>query len=248
MTPVPANPWLTILRPNRSAKIRLICIPYAGGGPQMFRNWPALLPVAEVVAVNLPGRGRRIGEPPFTSLVPLARALSRALGSLCGSPFAFFGHSMGALIAYETARQLRRDYGIRPVHLFVSGAFAPHLPDPNPLHGLSDKEFLEEVRKLGGMPEEVLASTELMELLLPTLRADFTVAETYTCGLEEPLSCPITAFGGTDDPLATPAEVSCWPLHTDGRSQIHMYRGGHFFLESALPQIVDVLALELQAG
>ncbi len=245
MTASNGNGWLMTMRPKPGASVRLLCVPYAGGGPQMFNQWPDLLPDVEVVAVNLPGRGRRLIEPPFTSLVPLARAFARSLAPSCSKPFAFFGHSMGALIAYETARQLTLDYGIQPVHLFVSGAAAPHIAEPNPLHGLRDDEFFEEIRKLGGMPDEVLESEELIQLVLPTLRADFTLAETYKCLYDDPIACPISAFAGESDPLASFTDVEQWERHSLAKTTVRIYPGGHFFLNSFLPEITNRIAEQL---
>lgn len=213
----------------------------------MFFDWPDLLPEFEIVAVNLPGRGRRMAEPSFTSLSSLARALARTIGSSALKPFAFFGHSMGSFVAYETARQLRHEYGIQPLQLFVSGAIAPHLPDPHPLHHLSDKEFFEGIRDLGGMPDEVLESEELIELLLPILRADFVAAETYNCPVGDPLPCPIAVFAGDSDPIAPLTGVSQWNLHSTLSVTINTYPGGHFFLNSNLTEITQRIGADLTA-
>ncbi len=228
--------------------MRLFCIPYAGGGPHIFYGWvDSLPPWIEVCAVIPPGRGRRIAESPFTSVVPLARALARSMMSSLDLPFVFFGHSMGALIAYETSRQLGRSIGAFPEHLFVSGCFAPHLPDPHPLHELPDHQFIEEARKLGGMPEQVIENRELMELMLPTLRADFTLAETYQCNAGAPLPCPITAFAGDADSLAAGPDVMAWQGHTTGGFEMHTFPGDHFFLQTSKDDLLAIIARTLGA-
>lgn len=249
MTPRFANEWLLLPRPSAKPRVRLFCIPYAGGGPQIFFRWAELLPRdIEVAAVNLPGRGRRLAESPFTSLVPLAAALARSIASLGDLPFAFFGHSMGARIAFETSRQMDQDYRLRPRHLFVSGALAPHIPYPHLLHEMPDDRFLEEVGKLGGVPAEVFENADLMELILPTLRADFRVAETYSLSPDSPLTCPITAFGGDTDSLAQSNDIAEWKRHTTHKFDMRMYQGGHFFLDSALPDMLDVIVRELASA
>ncbi len=173
--------WLRSPKPNPQASLRLFCFPYVGGGALIFRTWPNSLPAtAEVCPVELPGRGTRLKETPFTRLLPLVQALAQALLPHLDKPFAFFGHSMGALISFELTRQLRRLYGLVPLHLFVSAHRAPQLPDPDPpIHTLPEAEFMEELRCLNGTPKEVLEQPELMELMLPILRADFALCETY---------------------------------------------------------------------
>ena len=247
MTPKPnSNPWFAWPKPHPQAKVRLFCVPYAGGGPQIFHKWPeSLPPTIEVCSISAPGRGRRLAEPPFTRLVPLANDLAKSMAGIAHGPFALFGHSMGAFIAYEVARRLWSERRILPVHLFVSGAFAPHIPDRHRLHQLPDAAFIKAVRELNGMPEQVLASDELMQLVLPALRADFSVAETYTCAPDQPLPCPITAFGGETDPIAFRNEIEPWRAHTTVGFSLHMFPGDHFFLHSAEKQVLEIISTTL---
>lgn len=183
---------------------------------------------------------------PFTRLSPLVQAIAHALLPHLDKRFAFFGHSMGGLISFELARLLRRDYGLSPVHLFVSGCSAPQIPDSDPpIHALPEPAFLEELFRLNGTPEAVLENAELMQLLLPTLRADFAVLETYVYAPEPPLNCPITAFGGLQD-----REVSCdcleaWREQTNATFSLQVFSGDHFFLHSAQPLLLQVLFQEL---
>src|SRR5437763_15337105 len=170
------TPWLVSRKPNPRARVRLFCFPYAGGGDSVFRAWQKGLSEAiEVCPVQLPGRGARISEPPFTELSPLVRAAAQALAPHLDKPFAFFGHSMGALICFELARHLRKDGGPQPVHLFVSGRCGPQTPREPFAGDLPDSEFQEMLRRYNGTPEEVLENRELMELLLPAVRADFAL-------------------------------------------------------------------------
>ncbi len=226
--------------------MRLFCFPYAGGGVHAFRAWADNLPkTVEVCPVQLPGRGARMMEAPFTQMLPLVQAAAEALLPHLDKPFAFFGHSMGALVSFEVARWLRRQSGPEPIHLFVSGCFAPDIPDPYPLHNLPDPELLEGLRRLNGMPQEALENAELMRLLLPTLRADCTVTETYTYTDEPPLNCPISAFGGLQDHLVGRTHLEAWRQQTTAFFSLRMFPGDHFFLHSAQPLLLRILSREL---
>jgi medium-chain acyl-[acyl-carrier-protein] hydrolase len=241
------SPWLTNIRPNPDASTRLFCVPYAGGGPQVFQPWPDILPRSfEIWAVNLPGRGKRMIETPFVELPSLVAAMMEDIVPAFDKPFALFGHSMGALICYEVVRSLRKKNGPMPVHLFASGCFAPHLPDPNPIHHLAHDEFLKELCRLGGMPREVLESQELMELILPSLRADFTATETYIYNDEPPLPVPISVFGGWRDPLTTRESLEAWRIHTTGYFSTRMLPGDHFFLHSVERVLLELIVSELR--
>ncbi len=184
-------------------------------------------------------------EAPRTELMPLVAEASGAVMPMLDKPFAFFGHSMGALIGFELAREVRRQTGKLPAHLFASGCFAPHLPDPHPMHHLPEKEFLEELRSLNGLPQEVLENDELMELVLPALRADFNATETYVHVPEPPLACPITAFGGSRDPLTTRELIEGWGVHTSSAFSVRMLPGDHFFLNSQQRLLLSMIHEEL---
>ncbi len=241
--------WLFCPRPNPQAALRLFCFPYAGGGASVYRRWPAGLPASvEVCGLRLPGHEGRFREPAFTRLTPLVDALAEALLPALDRPFAFFGHSMGALIAFELARRLHRDGRPTPRHLFLSARAAPQLHRPDPCHNLPEPLFREHLRRLGGTPPEVLEHPELMKLLLPMLRADFAVCETYVHQPDEPLGCPITAFGGLDDPLPRREQLEGWRAHTRAGFRLHMLPGNHFFLHSAEPRLLQVLSEELTNG
>jgi len=227
--------WLKCYKPLPDAELRLFCFPYAGSGAISFRSWSDLLPpTVEVYAIELPGRGTRMKEPLYTKMQPLVEAIAPVLLSKLDKPFAFFGHSMGAIVAFECCRLLRKNYGLLPVHLFVSGRNAPHVPDPDPsVHNASKAAFIQELRRFNGTPEEVLKSAALMEMLLPILRADFELLETYTYVKKPPLECPITAFGGLEDVKTTADGLEAWGEHTIDSFSLHELAGGHFFINSA---------------
>jgi len=239
--------WVICRKPNAQAKLRLFCFHYAGGGAWSFRDWSGNLPSSvEVCSIELPGRGFRLAEAAFTSLDPLVRAIADALRPHLDKPFAFFGHSMGGLVSFEVARVLRTNQGLNPVHLFVSAHRAPQLPDPDPpIHNLPEPEFLDELRHLEGTPEEVLDNPELMQLLLPTLRADFTIVETYAYTADLPLDCPITVFGGLQDQEVSYDELNAWQEQTNEAFSLQMLPGNNFFLHSAQSLLLNLLSQDL---
>src|SRR3712207_6021526 len=229
------NNWVACAKPNPQAKLRLFCFHYAGGGASIFRAWHNSLPQSvEVCAIEFPGRGMQLRESPFTQLEPLVQHLTSALLPYLDKPFACFGHRMGELVNFEFTRLLRREYRVSPVHLFVSGHRAPQVPDPDPpIHALPESEFLQELRRFNGTPQAVLENAELMELLLPTLRADFAVVETYAYTPEPPLDCPITAFGGLQDREVTCDELEAWRERTNASFVLEKLPGNQFFMRSA---------------
>ncbi|HEU4726930.1 MAG TPA: alpha/beta fold hydrolase [Kofleriaceae bacterium] len=251
MDPGPANPW--IVRWSRQARpdptpaaLRLVCFPYGGGGAGIYRTWHKALPeTVEVLAIDLPGRERRFREQPFDRLGPLVAALTDAVAPALQSPFAIYGHSLGALVGFSFARELRRRALPGPVHLFLSGRRAPQLPERSPIRHLPDPEFQARVQRLGGVPDAVARDPEVMAFFLPVLRADFTVAETATFTDEPPLACPITALGGADDERAAPAELDAWRVHTSAAFARELFPGGHFYLQSERAALLAWLSAQL---
>ena len=242
------DPWFHSRRPNPHAKLRLLCFPYAGGGVPIFRAWPDLLPPEiEVWAIRLPGRDGRLREPIPEDLETLALAAATGLAPLLDTPFACFGHSMGALLAFEFARQIRRRGQAGPTHLFVSARRAPQLPRTDaPLHTLPEGPFIEVLRqRYNGVPAAILAEPELLHLLLPMLRADFKLIETYQYHEEAPLDCPITAFGGARDEWVLLDELTAWQSQTHRAFRWQLFPGAHFYLQDALPQLLMAVAREL---
>jgi surfactin synthase thioesterase subunit len=186
-----------------------------------------------------------MAEAPFTRLGPLVLALSEALGSEIDGRFAFFGHSMGGLIAFELARQLRREGKPLPVHLFISAKCCPGNTEELPSSELSDVQLIDILRKYEGTPEEVLQNPELMNLLLPTIRADMEVCNTYVCNPEPPLPCPITVFGGLEDHVSGRPGLEGWREYTSARFTLRMFPSGHFFLKKWEKSMLEVICQEL---
>lgn len=240
--------WISCANRNPYAELRLICFPYAGGSAHVFKGWESYLPAeVEVHAVQLPGRGQRIGETPIDSLDTLTATLADVFDPLMDRPYALFGHSMGALISYELARTLRRQGAPQPAHLFLSARHAPHLPSKRaPIHHLPDSKFVAELERYRGTPAAVLQNRELMDLFLPALRADFTISERYNYVAEEPLPCPIAAFGGVQDELVSRTSLAAWEEHTRGDFSLRLFPGDHFFLQSAQPLLLRALAQTLR--
>jgi medium-chain acyl-[acyl-carrier-protein] hydrolase len=250
MTLVPSSSaWVKVSRPRPAARLRLVCLPFAGGGASRFRPWPAYLPDdVEVLPIQIPGREDRFLEPAIDSMDPLAGRLVEELSGYLDRPFAFFGHSMGALVAFELARRLR-PMGREPVHLLAAGYRAPHLPRNQPdRHALADREFLAAVRDLNGIPLELLEDADFMDLVLPTLRSDFKLVERYVYRDQAPLSCPLSVFGGLRDSEVTHDDLAAWSRHTTGHFQVHMLPGDHFFLDSARTALLRLVRAKLDGG
>lgn len=252
---IPANDrWFIPPQLNSAAALRLFCFHYAGGSAALFQRWPAHLPPAvEVSALQLPGRGNRLGEAPFTDLRQLTAALADQLQPRLDRPFAFFGYSMGGLLAYELARTLRQRDLPLPAHLLIAARRAPQFAQPQPhLSQLPDAQIVQTLRQAGNaIPQELAADQAILQLMLPTLRADFQLAETYHFEEDQPLACPITVFGGTEDAHATAEQLVGWQQHTLHAFQMHYFDGGHFFLHSAesalLQRVTQTLAPMLAA-
>lgn len=245
------TPDAWMLRPQKqpNPRLRLFCFPYVGGGSTVYFHWPKFLPQdVEVCAIRLPGRESRLKEQPFTRLSTLVAVLAQVLMPLFDRPFAFFGHSMGSKICYELACQLRRESKPEPDHLFVSGGRAPHYPIPSvlPYYKLSDEEFLIKLRKLNGIPKEIFQDPELIKLFLPVLRADSELYMTYVYQESEPLSCPITAIGGVDDPIAKQEEMADWRGYTRGSFRLHILPGDHFFINTSRTQLLDIISRDIE--
>lgn len=243
----PPAKWIEFPRPNPQARLRLFCFPYAGGSTLIYRNWhQSLPPSVEVCAVQLPGRGIRLREPPLRDTVAVVKHVTEVIYGTLDKPFAFFGHSMGALVSFETARNLRR-LGVRqPEHLFVSGRSAPKFRYPErPLHALPEGELMDELRRLNGTPREVLDNPELMSLMLPTLRADFEVCETYKYTPEAPLGCPVSVQGGLQDDIER-ARLEAWAEETCAGFSLEMFPGDHFFLHTSTQLLLRSLSQHLE--
>lgn len=233
------------------ARLRLYCLPHAGGGAVSYLAWARrLAPDIEVVAIRLPGRETRFREPPSRRLGQLVPALTRVLADGGGSrPFAVFGHSYGALLAFEACRDLARHGLAAPVRLLVSGRSAPQLaPRATPVHAASDERVYQRLRELGGTPPEVLADPEIMAGLLPVLRADLEAAETYECRPGPPLEVPISVFGGAQDPYVPRPDLDAWGAQSRLDCRIRVYPGRHFFLHDDPTPVLRDLRSDLATG
>lgn len=238
---------LVCLRRDRDAAIRLICLPPAGGSASFYHRLGSRLSQGvEVVGVQLPGRGHLVGQPPYRALGAMLADLVPAMMSLVDRPFALFGHSMGGLLAFELARGLRRVCGSSPVGLIVAACAAPQLPRTRrPVHRLPSAQLWDELSRLNGTPDEVLESTDIMELLEPAIRADFAICDSYHYVVDRPLHCPLVVFGGGADPNISRAELHAWAMHTTSSFRLSMLPGDHFFVTRELPRLVQAIEVEL---
>ncbi|TBR56988.1 putative thioesterase [Westiellopsis prolifica IICB1] len=226
--------WVSCPLPNPQANLRLFCFPYAGASTRAFFSWAEHLPsTVELCPIELPGHGPRLKEKAFTQLQPLVEAIAMAILPYLDKPFACFGHSMGALLSFELAHFLQNRYNQSPRHLLLSGRRAPQTPSlAAPIHALPDAAFIQGLRQYNGMPEKVIQNVQLMELLLPMLRADFTLMETYNYVPHSPLDCPMTIFGGLKDLTVSYEALISWQYHTHAEFTVQMFPGNHFFIHS----------------
>lgn len=242
--------WIHFFKPQEDAAVRLFCLPFAGGGAQSFSGWAERLPPGiDLCAIQLPGREMRMRETPFADVHALIDAMAPALKPWLNKPIILFGHSMGALIAYELARRLQQEYALSPQCLIVSGRVAPHRSSPqSPIGKLPQSEFINRLRQLNGMPDELLNNIELMDVITPTLRADFSLNEEYSHRVETRLQCDILAFGGINDPQAGRTAINDWRDVTEGHFGLRMVPGGHFFIQSARSLFLRILSMELYSA
>ncbi|MEV0804950.1 alpha/beta fold hydrolase [Micromonospora sp. NPDC050200] len=241
--PATTDAWLACAVPRPAAWLRLVCLPHAGAGAGTFRPWAALLgEQVEVWSAQLPGRERRLAEPPLTTMAELAPPLLDAVTARVRPPFAIFGHSMGGLIGYELARRLVARGGPVPQRLVVSAARPPHrAARTGEAHALDDAALDDWLGGLGGVPEEVLADAALLELILPTVRADLSVVASYRPVAPEPLPCPVDAVAAADDPLVDPDEVAGWAACTTADFSLTVVPGGHLYLHDSPPPLTRLL-------
>ncbi|GCE14977.1 thioesterase II family protein [Tengunoibacter tsumagoiensis] len=237
------NKWLFQVRPNPQAHLRLFCLPYAGGGASIYREWSRFLPPdIDICPIQLPGRENRLIEPSINQIPLLCETLGPILLPFLDRPYAFFGHSMGSLVSFELTRWLRRAQQPLPRYLFVSGGRAPQVwHKEDPIYNLPEPDFLSAIQKLGGTPEAVLREPELLQLILPILRADFELCETYSYQEEEPLAVPIAALGGLSDPEVSQSQLDAWRTQTNRRFTLHMFAGNHFFIQPVRQDVMYVL-------
>jgi surfactin synthase thioesterase subunit len=229
-------------RPRAQAELRLFCFHHAGGGAAFFIPWAAALPARiELVAIRLPGRESAFSQPRFADLGSAVDAVTAAIQPWLDRPFAFFGHSLGALIAYRAAHSLDR----KPCHLFCSAFRAPHLPRSNLLSQLPDADLVANLKKHGGISDAVANHAELLGLMIPLFRDDLRLAGLYVHDDAPPLDSPITAMAGEQDQLAPIAELAGWERHTRGSFRLLTYPGSHFYLDAQRAAVIADIAASI---
>ncbi|WP_034263748.1 thioesterase II family protein [Actinospica robiniae] len=222
--------WLRVLRPVARPRLRLVCLPHAGGTASFFQPWAELMPPdVELLAVRYPGRHDRYGDPFAESMEQLADPVAAALEPLLDRPIALFGHSMGATVGYEVAVRLEAA-GRPPVRLFVSSRRAPHLPFEENLADLPDDDLVAEVRKLGGVDDGLLDLPEMRAIALPSLRADYRLVTAYCPAEPVKTSVPVVAYTGLADPGCTLDEARAWAELSLGGFELRVFPGDHFYL------------------
>jgi len=242
-----SSKWVIFPRPNPAASLRLFCFHHAGGLAHAFHGWPRHLPpVVELAAVELPGSGYRHNAPYIRRMAPLSRIVAQELLPYLDKPFVFFGHSLGALLCFETARHLRRENRRQPDHLFVSACEAPHRRSLEEMFSnLSTNALVNKLRELNGSTVEAMQNDELLNLMLPTIRADFEIWDHYEYHPESLLECPMTIYGGLEDQEVEAGRLAAWSEMTVGACEVRMFPGGHFYLNDPQSIFLQTFAGDL---
>jgi len=245
--PPDAGKWLSYRREIPGARLRLFCFPFGGGGASVFATWQRGMPAGvEVCPVQPPGRENRFHEPHITRMPQMVAQAAEVLAPYLDRPFALFGHSVGAMTAFELTRHLRRQGMPAPEWMFLSGHPAMDLPRRRPaVSHLPRAEFVQAMREVFGVDPALLDHKELMDVVFPTLRADYELVESYVYREEPPFDLPLSAFGGSRDPEATEAEILAWRRHTTGPFRTQVLEGNHMFLNTSRDALVAELARDL---
>jgi surfactin synthase thioesterase subunit len=243
----PDGQWIRRYHSAPRGGIRLVCFPHAGGSPNYyFPLSRALAPRVEVLAVQYPGRQDRLGEKPAGSVAELADSICGALEPWMDGHAAFFGHSMGAIVAFEVARRFQRHTPRTPLRLLVSGRGAPARPRNEAVHLRDDAGIVAEMRRLGGTSPRFLEDEDWVSLILPAVRGDYKAIETYAYFPGPPLDCPVTALTGDSDPEVTTADLRAWAGHCTGEFELRTFPGGHFYMDSCLPEVAHAISRSLR--
>lgn len=237
----PESLWFEHLSRSAVPSLRVFCFPYAGGSADVYRSWKRWFPErVDICLGHLPGRGRRIGERAFTSLPPLVKAIADRIEPKLKIPYILYGHSMGALLSFELARELHLRRQPAPRKLLVSGRRAPQWPKAElPISNFPEDEFIGKLKKLNGTPQEVFENPELMHLFLDVLKADFGMVENYEYSHREPLSCPIMVYSGLEDEEIPIESCRAWRDQTSATCRVKVFKGGHFFIRNPDSEFIN---------
>jgi surfactin synthase thioesterase subunit len=238
-----SNLWLRRFHPAPESRINLVCFPHAGGSASFY--YPvsdALQPTLQVIALQYPGRQDRRLEPFLHTISDFADEAYLALKPLAGQPIAFFGHSMGATIAFEVAQRMKHHLGVSPVTLFASGRRAPSRHRDENVHQRSDDGLVAEMQLLSATDAQLLGDPEMLQMILPAIRSDYHAVETYRYSLGPKLSCPIIALIGDSDSRVTIDEAQAWDQHTTGDFELQTFSGGHFYLASHQAAVINLIS------
>jgi pyochelin biosynthetic protein PchC len=238
--------WIRRFHPSPTGGVRLVCFPHAGGSASYYFPMSASMPPGiDVMAVQYPGRQDRRHEPLVDNISDLAEEVCKALDGTLDGPFAFFGHSMGAILAFEVAQRIQQRKGLSPVCFFASGRRAPSRQRSGSVHLLDDAGLLAELRNVGGTDRRLLQGDELMATILPAIRNDYRAIESYAWTPAPPLKCPATVLVGGSDPQTTLDEAAAWREHFTGSFDLQAFPGGHFYLEAASAKVIELISAAL---
>ena len=240
--------WFFCNKPKSGATMRLFCFPFSGGGASVYRSWPdTMSEEIEVRSLQLPGREARYNETIETDINTLVKNIVKAFESYQDKPFAFFGYSLGALLAFEVSRELRKQNMKLPNHLFIAAMRAPQTPRVHPpLSSLPDEEFLQKIDYYYQPQDEAWNNPDLREIFLPVLKGDIALSDNYTYQDDIPLPCPIDVFAGEDDRGVPLALTQSWSEQTSTQMNHHVFKGGHFFINTSLNEIQSLVLKALQ--
>jgi medium-chain acyl-[acyl-carrier-protein] hydrolase len=235
--------WFIPFKYNKNSYIRLFCFHYGGGSASAYREWAKdIVDHVDLVAIQLPGRESRFSEPLLDNVLDIVNKLSLDFQDYLDKPYIFFGHSIGALIAFEFTRTLRKKGMPQPKHLIISGTKAPQVQLKRaPIHHLPDSELTEKIREYNGIPSYILEDKELMAIFLPIIRSDFCISEAYKYNSEEPLTCPITALGGLSDDTFDSRDLLKWQEQTSSSFEHELLPGDHFFIKSSYQEVINIV-------
>lgn len=247
MTQPQRSAWIRNFTPAPAAPLRLVCFPHAGGSASYyFPLSRALSPEFDVFALQYPGRQDRYKEPFVETIDEMAEQITAELAAVPAGPVAFFGHSMGAVLAFEVTRRLEAAQGRAPVTIFASGSRAPSRYGDEREHK-DDRDLVDVMRQLGGTDPRVLENKEMLETFLPAFRNDYRALQAYHRGTDIGIGAPVVVMTATDDPKTSVADASAWHEHTSAGGTVHTFSGGHFYLEKQPQQVIDVIATTLRS-